>query len=136
VNNSLSNLGIKEQMDEWMDIYYENLEKLDIFFTEKFKDIQKDLVKLKEKIENKKIKGIEKMTEISLLSVNNNITNSDAIFSQKHRRITDEMAYASSFMRAITDLYVQSSWLEGFANINEVAGRMLCKKINVLLCIY
>ena len=36
-------------------------------------------------------------------------------------------------MRATSDLYVLTSWLEGFVNINEIGSKILINKLNSLM---
>jgi len=64
--------------------------------------------------------------------VDKNIMDRETLYTFKIEA-KDELMYASSWMRATSDLYISTSWLEGFSNINEIASRVLIQKISTLI---
>ena len=159
-------------MDEWIEMFLKNLEKVDNFFNKKLDDLEKEFDKLQDNLERKnkeyltkeesldntlpfqsislKTEAIDNNQKLSFLEqtegerkslkhlqIEGERKGSKQLHSENLRfsiltskaSIKDELGYSGSWKRATSNLYVQLIWLKGFSNINEVASRILNKKI-------
>lgn len=172
-------------MDEWIEMFLKNLEKVDNFFNKKLDDIEKEFDKLQDNLERKnkeyftkeesldntlpfqsislKTEAIDNNQKLSFLEqtederkgskhlqifererkgskhlhIEGERKGSKQLHSENLRfsiltskaSIKDELGYSGSWKRATSNLYVQLIWLKGFSNINEIASRILNKKI-------
>jgi len=139
------NFMITERLERWRDFFIANLHKVDLFFNTKFADLKLNYKKLKNNVlylenQNKfNENNFDKATTDTLSyetskafrkyiknNLECNVLRHLVTYKDKAK---DDIGYASSWMRATSDLYINTSWLEGFANTNEIASRVLIQKI-------
>ena len=119
-------------MELWINYFSTNINRIDYFFEQKLEEIKHKFRKLKNDIDNlvkQNQKFAEKEEEELYIEGEADLRKCEI----KDEVAKDDLGYASSWRRASSDLYVLTSWLEGFANINEIASRVLIKKMDNLL---
>jgi hypothetical protein len=99
----LSNLPNEQKLIKFISIYKEKIKIIDDFFNIKLKEYISEY----EKLENK-INSMEEQMQ-------------DESFLAEINAERDEMGYAVSWKRALSSLYIETSWLHSYHSINILA---------------
>jgi len=118
-----------------------NLEKKNKDYVEKLISLpssEESLLHPNKNPSNSSIKSQKSILTMPYKSISDNSIRESSTFkysslTDKAQNVKDELGYAGSWMRATSIIYVYACWLQGFSNINEVALRILNKKIKMIL---
>ena len=105
----LSLLPKEQKLEKFISIYKDKIKYIDDFFNMKLNKYFSKYEKLEKKIQSMDI--------------------IDDSFSEEMKSEMDEMEYAVSWKRALSSLYIQTSWLHSYHSINKFAVQKIQKKI-------
>jgi hypothetical protein len=114
----LSLLPKEEKLTRFMAIYRDKIKFIDDFFTMKLKEYLDEYKKLEHKINSMD----DEMKDDSFL--------------EEMNAERDEMGYAVSWKRALSSLYIETSWLHSYHSINKLAVQKIEKKIKKIFRYY
>ena len=118
---NLSMLPNEQKLNRFIIIYKEKIKVVDDFFRKKLDDYNEEIKKLESKMD--------------LKDIINNPTNDENITKEINAE-RDEMGYAVSWKRALSNLYNETSWLHGYHSINSLAVEKIKKKATKVLRLY
>ena len=118
---NLSMLPNQQKLNRFISIYKEKVKFIDDFFTKKLNEYTEEIKKLEGKID--------------LMDIIDNPTNNDKIIEELNAE-RDEMGYAVSWKRALSNLYNETSWLHGYHSINSLAVEKIKKKATKVFKLY
>ena len=118
---NLSMLPNQQKLNRFISIYKEKVKFIDDFFTKKLNEYYEEIKKLESKID--------------LMDIIDNPTNNDKIIEELNAE-RDEMGYAVSWKRALSNLYNETSWLHGYHSINSLAVEKIKKKATKVFKLY
>ena len=119
----LEKLPESEQIQYFITIYKQKVGVVEQFFLTKLSEFQASFENLKKKINVKR----------SMLGKNFQRTDSAYILKTKQENAErDELGYAVSWKRAMSNLYNHTSWLHSYYSINSLAIQKLQKKAKKL----
>ena len=118
---NLSILPNEQKLQRFIVIYKEKLKFVDDFFTKKLNEYFEEIRKLEEKID--------------LMNIIDNPKNEANVVEELNAE-RDEMGYAVSWKRALSNLYNETSWLHGYHSINSLAIEKIKKKATKVFRLY
>ena len=112
-SEDISNLSLEEKLNHFISFYKSKVKVVDEFFASKLNEYYNSYKNLKNKINEKK----------------NSEKDKDNIIDKKLENAErDELGYAVSWKRAISNLYNHTSWLHSYYSINNLALQKIQKK--------
>ena len=114
----LSRYSETQQIEYFIDMFKRKMNIVEQFYNAKLAELNKSLRNLKRKFKEKK------------KEVKDRNTDSIRLVRKLENAERDELGYAVSYKRAISNLYNQTSWLHSFHSINSIAKEKLKKKAN------
>ena len=118
---NLSMLPNEQKLKRFICIYKEKVKFIDDFFTRKLEEYSEEIKKLESKID--------------LMKIIDNPTDEEAIHEELNAE-RDEMGYAVSWKRALSNLYNETAWLHGYHSINSLAVEKIKKKATKVFRLY
>ena len=118
---NLSMYPNEKKMQRFIVIYKEKVKFIDDFFTKKLEEYRAEIKRLEGKIE--------------IMNVIDNPTDNANIHNELNAE-RDEMGYAVSWKRALSNLYNEMSWLHGYHSINSLAVEKIKKKADKVFKLY
>ena len=107
----LSLLPKEQKLEKFISIYKDKIKFIDDFFNTKLKEYTSEYENLE-----KKIQSMDDQMKC------------DTFLEEMDDEI-DEMGYAVSWKRALSSLYIETSWLHSYHSINKLAVQKIQKKI-------
>ena len=108
----LSLLPKEQKLEKFISIYKDKIKYIDDFFNMKLKEYILEYENLE-----KKIQSMDDQMK-------------DDCFLEEINAERDEMGYAVSWKRALSSLYIETSWLHSYHSINKLAVQKIQKKNN------
>ena len=112
----LSRFSEEQQIKYFIEMFERKMGIVEAFYNAKLTELSKNLRNLKRKFRDKK------------KDVKDKNTDSFRLVRKLENAERDELGYAVSYKRAISNLYNQTSWLHSFHSINLIAKEKLKKK--------
>ena len=109
----LSRYSETQQIEYFIDMFKRKMNIVEQFYNAKLDELNKSLRNLKRKFKDKK------------KEVKDRNTDSFRLVRKLENAERDELGYAVSYKRAISNLYNQTSWLHSFHSINSIAKEKL-----------
>jgi hypothetical protein len=110
---------------DFICLYKEKMKIVNKFYVDKINEITNDFLKLKNKMKNRK----QTFIEDSMVVKDVNFSKSMIHKMKKENAERDELGFAVSWKRALSQLYNTASWLNSYLTINNIANQKIIKKM-------